>query len=52
MKAQVGEHLQVDEVREQLRSNLWAHWNPVALEQRIRQSQQERLLIRSTTRSD
>jgi choline-sulfatase len=33
-------------LREELRERLLAHWNPVDLEQRVRQSQQERLLIR------
>ncbi|HEV2123696.1 MAG TPA: sulfatase-like hydrolase/transferase, partial [Chloroflexota bacterium] len=33
-------------MREQLRTDLLAHWNPVDLEQRVRQSQRERLLIR------
>ncbi len=37
------------EVREQLRAELLAQWNPVTLEQRIRQSQEERLLIRTAT---
>jgi choline-sulfatase len=34
-------------VREELRAALLAHWDPVVLEQRVRQSQQERLLIRA-----
>lgn len=37
------------EVREQLQTELLAQWNPVELEQRIRQSQEERLLIRAAT---
>lgn len=37
------------DVREQLRADLLAQWNPVELEQRIRQSQEERLLIRAAT---
>lgn len=36
-------------VREGLRAELLAQWNPVELEQRIRQSQEERLLIRAAT---
>ncbi len=35
--------------REALRNELLATWNPVSLEQRIRQSQEERLVIRSAT---
>jgi choline-sulfatase len=37
------------DVREQLRAELLSRWNPVDLEQRIRQSQEERLLIRAAT---
>ncbi|MBX3053805.1 MAG: sulfatase-like hydrolase/transferase [Caldilineaceae bacterium] len=33
-------------IREPMRSQLLSHWNPVELEQRIRQSQTERVLIR------
>ncbi|MBV7328706.1 sulfatase-like hydrolase/transferase [Chloroflexi bacterium TSY] len=36
-------------VREQLRAELLTHWNPLELEQRIRESQEERLLIRGAT---
>ena len=36
-------------VREALRTELLAQWNPVTLEQRIRQSQEERQLIRAAT---
>jgi choline-sulfatase len=35
------------EVREDLRARLLADWDPVALEQRVRQSQRDRLLIRA-----
>ena len=34
-------------IREQLRAALLVHWNPVTLEQEVRQSQRERLLIRA-----
>jgi choline-sulfatase len=34
-------------IRERLRADLLKRWNPVALEQRMRQSQKERLLIRA-----
>jgi choline-sulfatase len=37
-------------VREALRSALLAHWDPVVLEQQVRQSQRERLLIRAAQR--
>lgn len=37
------------QIRETLRAELLAMWNPVDLEQRIRQSQEERLLIRAAT---
>lgn len=37
------------DIREQLRAELLAAWNPVELEQRVRQSQEERLLIRAAT---
>ncbi|MBI3973269.1 MAG: DUF4976 domain-containing protein, partial [Chloroflexi bacterium] len=36
-------------IREELRTRLLAHWNPVELEQRVRQSQKERTLIRAAT---
>jgi choline-sulfatase len=36
-------------VREELRAALLARWNPVDIEQRARQSQQERLLIRAAS---
>lgn len=36
-------------IREQLRTELLAQWNPIELEQRIRPSQEERLLIRNAT---
>lgn len=38
------------EIRESLRAALLSHWNPVELEQRVRQSQIERQLIRATIR--
>ena len=38
-----------EDVRESLHARLLSHWNPIDLEQRIRQSQIERLLIRTTT---
>ena len=38
--------------REELRAALLEHWNPVALEQRIRQEQKERILIRTATRGE
>ncbi len=34
-------------VREELRSALLARWNPVTLEQQVRRSQRERVLIRA-----
>jgi choline-sulfatase len=34
-------------VREELRARLLAHWDPIALERQVRQSQKERLLIRA-----
>lgn len=34
-------------VRDTLRAQLLAHWNPVALEQQVRQEQKERILIRA-----
>ncbi len=37
-------------LREDLRARLLAHWDPVVLEQRVRQSQRERLLIRAAVR--
>jgi choline-sulfatase len=37
-------------IREELRSELLSHWNPVVLEQQVRQSQRERLLIRAAER--
>ncbi len=36
-------------VREELRARLLAHWDPVVLEQQVRQSQRERMLIRNAT---
>ena len=36
-------------LREELRSALLAHWDPVDLERRIRRSQKDRLLIREAT---
>ena len=36
-------------IREALRSALLAHWDPVDLERRVRQSQKDRLLIREAT---
>ncbi len=36
-------------VREDLRARLLAHWDPVILEQRVRQSQKERLLVYAAT---
>ena len=36
------------DIRETLRARLLSHWNPVELEQRIRQSQTERMLIRTS----
>ena len=35
--------------REELRAKLLAHWDPVVLEQQVRQSQRERILIRNAT---
>jgi len=35
-----------EEVRDSMRAQLLSHWNPIELEQRIRQSQAERVLIR------
>jgi len=37
------------DVREDLRADLLARWNPVELERTVRQSQEERLLIREAT---
>jgi len=36
-------------VREELRTALLSHWNPVGLERRVRQEQKERILIRAAT---
>jgi len=38
-------------VREELRARLLEHWDPVALERQVRQSQRERLLIAAATRN-
>jgi choline-sulfatase len=37
-------------IREALRAQLLAHWNPVVLEQQVRHSQRDRLLIRAAER--
>jgi len=39
-------------VREELRAALLSHWDPVALERRVRQEQKERILIRAATRGE
>jgi len=39
-------------IREDLRARLLAHWDPIELERRVRQSQQERLLIRAAARGE
>lgn len=45
-------HPDYADVREELRAELLAGWNPVELEQRVRQSQEERLLIRAATQGE
>lgn len=39
-------------IREDLRAQLLAHWNPVEIEQQVRRSQEERQLMRQATASE
>ena len=45
----LANHPDYEAVWESLRARLLSHWNPVELEQRIRQSQTERVLIHAAT---